>query len=60
MPVDTLHPPPPAVLHHLALLAGAVLLVGGDVGLGIRRIVGFGMQAVAVDGPALCRMFNQE
>ncbi len=24
-----------------------------------RRIVGFGVQAVAVDGPALCRMFNQ-
>jgi transposase InsO family protein len=24
-----------------------------------RRMVGFGMQAVAVDGPALCRMFNQ-
>jgi transposase InsO family protein len=24
-----------------------------------RRIVGFGVQSVAVDGPALCRMFNQ-
>ena len=24
-----------------------------------RRIVGFGVQAAAVDGPALCRMFNQ-
>ncbi len=24
-----------------------------------RRIVGFGVQAVGVDGPALCRMFNQ-
>jgi putative transposase len=24
-----------------------------------RRIVGFGVQAVALDGPALCRMFNQ-
>jgi hypothetical protein len=24
-----------------------------------RRIVGFGVQAVAADGPALCRMFNQ-
>jgi len=24
-----------------------------------RRIVGFGVQATAVDGPALCRMFNQ-
>ena len=24
-----------------------------------RRIGGFGVQAVAVDGPALCRMFNQ-
>lgn len=24
-----------------------------------RRIVGFGVQAVAVDGPALCRRFNQ-
>jgi hypothetical protein len=24
-----------------------------------HRIVGFGVQAVAVDGPALCRMFNQ-
>jgi putative transposase len=24
-----------------------------------RRIVGFGVQAVTVDGPALCRMFNQ-
>jgi len=24
-----------------------------------RRIIGFGVQAVAVDGPALCRMFNQ-
>jgi transposase InsO family protein len=24
-----------------------------------RRIVGFGVQAVAIDGPALCRMFNQ-
>ncbi len=24
-----------------------------------RRIVGFGVQAVAVDGPALCRMFHQ-
>jgi putative transposase len=24
-----------------------------------RRIVGFGVQTVAVDGPALCRMFNQ-
>jgi len=24
-----------------------------------RRIVGFGVQPVAVDGPALCRMFNQ-
>jgi putative transposase len=24
-----------------------------------RRIVGFGVQAIAVDGPALCRMFNQ-
>ena len=23
-----------------------------------RRIIGFGVQAVAVDGPALCRMFN--
>jgi hypothetical protein len=24
-----------------------------------RRIIGFGLQAVAVDGVALCRMFNQ-
>jgi transposase InsO family protein len=24
-----------------------------------RRIIGFGVQAVAVDGPALCRLFNQ-
>ena len=24
-----------------------------------RRIIGFGVQAVAGDGPALCRMFNQ-
>ena len=24
-----------------------------------RRIIGFGVQAVAVDGVALCRMFNQ-
>jgi transposase InsO family protein len=24
-----------------------------------RRIIGFGVQAVAVDGPDLCRMFNQ-
>ena len=24
-----------------------------------RRIIGFGVQAVAVDGPALCRMFKQ-
>ena len=24
-----------------------------------RRIIGFGVQAAAVDGPALCRMFNQ-
>lgn len=24
-----------------------------------RRIVGFGVQAMAVDGPSLCRMFNQ-
>jgi transposase InsO family protein len=24
-----------------------------------RRIVGFGVQAEAIDGPALCRMFNQ-
>ena len=24
-----------------------------------RRIIGFGVQPVAVDGPALCRMFNQ-
>ena len=24
-----------------------------------RQIIGFGVQAVAVDGPALCRMFNQ-
>jgi len=24
-----------------------------------RRIIGFGVQAVAVDGPALCRMFHQ-
>jgi len=24
-----------------------------------RRIIGFGVQAVAVDGPALCRIFNQ-
>jgi transposase InsO family protein len=24
-----------------------------------RRIIGFGVQAVAVDGPALCRMFNE-
>jgi putative transposase len=24
-----------------------------------RRIIGFVVQAVAVDGPALCRMFNQ-
>jgi transposase InsO family protein len=24
----------------------------------IRRIVGFGVQAMAVNGPALCRMFN--
>jgi putative transposase len=24
-----------------------------------RRIIGFGVQAVAVDGPVLCRMFNQ-
>jgi len=24
-----------------------------------RRIIGFGVQATAVDGPALCRMFNQ-
>jgi putative transposase len=24
-----------------------------------RRIIGFGVQAVAVDGPALCRVFNQ-
>jgi transposase InsO family protein len=24
-----------------------------------RRIIGFGLQAMAVDGPSLCRMFNQ-
>ena len=24
-----------------------------------RRIIGFGIQAVSVDGPALCRMFNE-
>jgi len=24
-----------------------------------RRIIGFGVQAIAVDGPALCRMFNE-
>jgi len=24
-----------------------------------RRIIGFGVHPVAVDGPALCRMFNQ-
>ena len=24
-----------------------------------RRIIGFGVQAMAVDGPSLCRMFNQ-
>jgi len=24
-----------------------------------RRIVGFGVRTVAVDGPALCRLFNQ-
>jgi hypothetical protein len=24
-----------------------------------RRIVGFGVQAAALDGPGLCRMFNQ-
>ena len=24
-----------------------------------RRIIGFGVQAASVDGPALCRMFNQ-
>ena len=24
-----------------------------------RRIIGFGIQAIAVDGPALCRMFNK-
>jgi len=24
-----------------------------------RRIIGFGVQAAAADGPALCRMFNQ-
>jgi transposase InsO family protein len=24
-----------------------------------RRIIGFGVQAIAVDGPGLCRMFNQ-
>ena len=24
-----------------------------------RRIIGFGVQAIAVDGPALCRMFNK-
>jgi transposase InsO family protein len=24
-----------------------------------RRMIGFGVQAVAVDGPALCRMFNK-
>jgi hypothetical protein len=24
-----------------------------------RRIIGFGVQALAVDGEALCRMFNQ-
>ena len=24
-----------------------------------RRIIGFGVQGAAVDGPALCRMFNQ-
>src|ERR1019366_5195959 len=24
-----------------------------------RRIIGFGVQALAIDGPALCRMFNQ-
>ena len=24
-----------------------------------RRIIGFGVQGVAVDGPALCRMFHQ-
>ena len=24
-----------------------------------RRIIGLGVQAVAVDGPALCRMFNR-
>jgi putative transposase len=24
-----------------------------------RRIIGFGVQALAVDGPAICRMFNQ-
>ena len=25
-----------------------------------RRIIGFAVQPIAVDGPALCRMFNQE
>jgi hypothetical protein len=24
-----------------------------------RRIVGFGVQAMTVDGPSLCRMFNK-
>ena len=24
-----------------------------------RRIIGFGVQAIAVDGPGLCRIFNQ-
>jgi len=33
-----------------------ILLV---IDLYTRRIIGFGVHPVAVDGPALCRMFNQ-
>ena len=40
----------------LRLLAGLTTLMGSRV---TRRNIGFGVQAVTVDGPTLCRMFNQ-
>jgi transposase InsO family protein len=51
---------PPALRRELfagVLLKSYWVLIVMDVFT--RRIIGFGVQAVAVDGPALCRLFNQ-
>jgi putative transposase len=45
-----------SILREILLRSRWVLVVMDQF---TRRIVGFGVQAAAVDGPALCRMLNQ-